>query len=46
MADEKQQKPAEAKAASAKAAGRQSMTAEDAKALGLDPTPYGKPAKK
>lgn len=46
MADEKQQKPVEAKAAPEKVAARQSMTAEDAKALGLDPTPYGKPAKK
>jgi hypothetical protein len=41
QADAKQNKPSDAKAAS-----RQSMTPEKAKDLGLDPGPYGKPAKK
>ncbi len=36
----------EKKSAPPVATGKQSMTAEKAKALGLDPSVYGKPAKK
>lgn len=40
------QKNTQTKPAAAKPAVRQSMTPEQAKDLGLDPGPYGKPAKK
>lgn len=46
MAETKQTEAKQAKPAEAKAASRQSMTPEKAKELGLDPGPYGKPAKK
>jgi hypothetical protein len=46
MAETNKTEAKQAKPADAKPASRQSMTPEMAKDLGLDPGPYGKPAKK
>ncbi|MEX5600707.1 hypothetical protein [Pseudophaeobacter sp. C1-32P7] len=46
MANTKNAEAEKDKPADEKVASRQSMTPETAKELGLDPGPYGKPAKK